>query len=334
MVINLTGGADRLLERFTKDPSIVAGQAKFSLEQLRRKQERLFEAAAKEGDPIVIGVDMKANRVRAVAKRAGKAAAKLKGSGLTGEDSEVIEVQDPIATVASASGARIRSQARTTTTPSGGTWNDTASLGFAVTYTNSAGASARGYVTAAHFDECKPSSGIVLASCAVNQPATEVASGATLNFVRQNFTTDHDVELRSTTSTAIAPTNVVRYGGGGFAYTSYSITGTGSFSLSYPVCKQGQTTFYTCGTVTDTATLVSDASSGLYGRFVRIQPNSGTPKMADHGDSGGPVFAGGGLALGLVTGAFLDPASPYYNQMVSMPISRLSGISASVLTVP
>ncbi|HEX8380869.1 MAG TPA: trypsin-like serine protease, partial [Allosphingosinicella sp.] len=223
---------------------------------------------------------------------------------------------------------------RTTTAPSAGTWYDNASLGFAVTYTTSTGATARGYVTAAHFDECKPSSGIVLASCTVNQPATEVASGATLNFVRQNFTTDHDVELRTTSSSAIAPTNVVRYGGGAYAYTSYAITGTGIFSISYPVCKQGQSTFYTCGTVADTAALVSDANSGLYGRFVRIQPNSGTPKMADHGDSGGPVFAGGGLAMGLTTAAFLDPSSPFYNQMVSMPISRLSGVSASVLTVP
>jgi hypothetical protein len=81
------------------------------------------------------------------------------------------------------------------------------------------------------------------------------------------------------------------------------------------VCKYGRTTHYTCGQITSTTTpLPSPQNAATY---IEVTNIFGYPKLADHGDSGGPWFycppnSNGVTALGITSAITSDGVKSFY----------------------
>jgi streptogrisin D len=85
--------------------------------------------------------------------------------------------------------------------------------------------------------------------------------------------------------------------------SSQKITGTGTATVGEHVCASGVRTGYTCGTVTAVNQTVN------YGDGEVVRGLIETNVHTDHGDSGGPLFAGS-TALGTVSGG--DGTTDYF----------------------
>ena len=92
------------------------------------------------------------------------------------------------------------------------------------------------------------------------------------------------------------------------------------------VCKSGNATHYTCGYVTDSAFCYGDPDTCNH-TFMLVHKASGS--MADHGDSGGPVFLLND-ALGITVGIAGGENPPW--DMIYMPVGYVSIFSLQVLT--
>ena len=317
--VRLVGDADQLLAKYTTNPAFVAEKADIPLTALRNKQEALIRALHGLSN-YAVGLDVAVGRIRVATREPDAARSKLRaGNLLTGEVDveQAADVYDETATVIG--GYQVQGKYWPLADGSGNV-RDLATGGFTVK--NSAGT--RGILTAGHFDQCKFS--VTVSSCTPNSPAVDARTGVTLTYQGQQLGGDLDYEWR--TSTGNTFTNQIYYGANMSVTQVLDARAYQAGTLT--VCKMGSATGYTCGTVMDCNFWAVDTADGINGYFCRVHNNAGGG-MADHGDSGGPVFASG-TAFGIVSSRI--SGGTYTGDMCFMPIQKISGLGLSVLTTP
>lgn len=110
-----------------------------------------------------------------------------------------------------------------------------------------------------------------------------------------------------------------------------SVTPSASYAIGKTLCKSGVVTGYNCGQVVNKNHL--ENWRGQVGSYVEVH-NANNEVMTDNGDSGGPVFGpDDNSAYGIIHG---HPGAdkPDHNDLLFMPIERLSALNVSVLTEP
>lgn len=308
IVVKLVGAAEGLLARYTQNPLIVAEKAQVPMTALRSKEAAIAKALQGNVEQALIYVDARSSKVKVAVKRGGRGRSILQGQNLLTPDVDVEEADTVAQKISVLGGRGIKNS------------YESASLGFSVM--NPSGV--RGVLTAGHFDECESPAP---AGCVKNQTATYVVDNTQLTFRGQSYGGANDFEWRSA-STQSRHSNVITYGGGSYGYANMTITAVGTFQLNQQVCKQGNFSFYTCGTVTARVTYTDGPLSGY---FYAIKNNAGGA-MAVAGDSGGPVF-GTNTAYGLNTVVVSTPLS-MQGQLLAMPIQQISSLNLAVLTFP
>lgn len=329
VMVKLVGSAEQLLARYTQNPAFVAVKADRPLQALKAKQEALVRALKDSNTSFLVGVDVRTSRAVATVKRGGQGRSILEQKGLLGADAAVEEV-DVVARKAVVYGGREIKGKSYATNRTGINYSDSTSAGFNVK--NSTGT--KGVTTAAHFDQCdagnwSDGTPVVVTGCTPNQTATFVPDATSLTFRGQAYSAGHDVEWRSATDQTRFR-NEIQYGGGGYAYTTMAITTVGTLRGALPACKQGITTFYTCGTTGSAMVTYQDADGIITGQYWLVARNGGGA-MAAQGDSGGPVFASG-AAYG--TNVAVVEGGTFAGQLVVMPVQRFSTLGVTVLTAP
>lgn len=329
VVVRLVGGADQLLQKYTQNPAFVAEKADRPLRALKNKQEALVKALQSSGTGFVIGVDVRSNTTVATLKRGGRGRAILEQQNLLGPDVKLEEVDRLASKIVVYGGRQIRN-ATYATDRAGETYNESVSTGFNVRHTSGT----KGVLTAAHFDECDAGTRpdgtrIVMPSCVKNTAATFVPDGTSLSFRAQQYSGGYDVEWRTATDQTRFR-NEIQYGGGSSAYVTMPITGVGTLRAAIPLCKQGITTFYTCGTTGSALVTYNDPETGFSGQYWLIARNGGGT-MAAQGDSGGPVFSSN-MAWGLNTAVV--EGGTFNGQLVVMPIQRIQPLGVSIMVAP
>ncbi|UNK42453.1 S1 family peptidase [Luteimonas sp. S4-F44] len=108
------------------------------------------------------------------------------------------------------------------------------------------------------------------------------------------------------------------------------INATASPQVGLFLCKFGQTTLQTCGEVIQTYAQVYNPDNNSTGSWILVK-NILLGPMTMAGDSGGPVFGSGGVALGIVIGRG-GQGSPNIDNMFFAPVSRFGAINVSILT--
>jgi hypothetical protein len=316
--VRIVGEGESILKRYTSDPAFRVEKADTPLRALRNKQQALINAMDSKTE-FAVSVDVAVGKVRVIVLDAAALKGRLQSSGLLASDVIVEEVPDvvtPAVTIIGGHHVRGKSWAVT----GGGTIAATATLGFNIVHVPS---NVRGVLTAGHFDECKFS--VAVTTCTRNSPATDVNTGATLDFQAQRLGGDYDYEWR--TSGGNSFTNQIYYGANMAVTQVYDVEAYQPNTLT--LCKYGNATGYTCGLVENPREYVSDPTYGIAGYFARVKRNT-TGLMADSGDSGGPVF-GSATAFGIVQGKV--SSGTYAGHMVFMPIKRI-GPDLRVLTTP
>ena len=110
-----------------------------------------------------------------------------------------------------------------------------------------------------------------------------------------------------------------------------SVTPSSAYAIGRTLCKSGITIGFKCGRVVNKNHLENWRNQ--VGSYVEVH-NANDELMTDFGDSGGPVFgANDNSAYGVIHGHPADD-KPDHNDLLFMPIERLSILGVSVLTEP
>lgn len=324
--VRLVGAADQLLAKYTTNPAFIAEKADVPLVALRNKQNALVRALLAKSD-FAISVDVPTGRIIVSVPDVEKATGAIRASGLLGGNVVIEHVPTTYAAAATIVGGYQILGKNWDRTDGLGQVRATASLGFNVKNSSNV----RGVLTAGHFDEC--SFTVAVNGCVKNSIATDAKSGATLTYQGQQLGNDLDYEWRTSSGNTFS--NTIFYGTSYASGSTQPVTSVVDPRAYQPgtltVCKMGARTFYTCGTLMDPNFAVYNSTFGINGAYCRVQNNS-AGLMADEGDSGGPVFGGGITAYGIVEGRI--SGGTYIDQMVFMPIQKISGLGLSVLTTP
>lgn len=302
IVVKFMGDASALLSRFTTDPTYVAQRSRLPIQALQRAQQTLQQTLGADAR-IAMEVDPISETVKVWLPNPERARAALSRLGIPADAVDIRQSQEFYRTVATVRGGN-RVEHGT----------EIGTLGFNVQ--NAAGT--RGVVTAAHFGECTGQT-----RCTVNGPASTSPSGVSLIHQGQQNAGGNDYEWRTAAGHTFP--NEIAY-----ANTSMTITAVAdplTFPVGTTVCKQGNATGYTCGTIQG---LNSTTYNGVSGTYIRVARNGGGD-MVRPGDSGGPVF-GANTAYGIVHSQVIT--SGMQGQMLFMPIQRISGLGLNVLTAP
>ncbi|XSG73496.1 S1 family peptidase [Herpetosiphon llansteffanensis] len=186
----------------------------------------------------------------------------------------------------------------------GGLTVTTCTSGFAVKHTDNT----KGIATAGHCDNA------------------QTLGAINLTYKNGIYSYSHDVQWHTAVGNTIK--NQIRYKLDG---TRRNITATKSRvsqSVGTVVCKYGQTTAYTCGTISSknyAPSYVANANA----TFIRVNNDAGYTNLTAGGDSGGPWFVNG-TAYGIQSGDVgADP-----NDSIYMAVNYLSGMNVSVMTAP
>lgn len=338
IMVRFIGDAKRTLANYSSNPAFVAVQARAPLAALEKRQQALQRALAARGIETGTSIDFKGGKVRVHTRDLVKTQAAVRALG---PDDDVAVVEDEVAptpAVAVSGGNQTTYQWIETST----LYSDRATLGF-----NVKSGTASGVLTAAHFGQCPTQSSQKATACTKNgksfynpSDATGQLSGTpTLTFQSEQLGGSYDADWRTSSATGDTFANTIKYGNPG-AYASLTITSTYAPSNLVvnvtKVCKQGITTFYTCGTFREKYNMLW---FGSYGDHYLVQ-NDAAGAMAASGEGGGPVFVGGSTAgsawaVGLVSGVFTDPTKPRYNWMSFTDVTTaVTALGVTVKTAP